>query len=1651
MVSKPAEKIWVTKRKAPALWPLVVFLFVLVWIFSPAWAGENPETAGDRFFSDIKTLSSFKDRSTGTPGFESAAEFIKQSFIELELGDVGTHLFLVPTLLQNSSTLTLVSSGQTINVAPIRGNAITPQTIEAPGIKAPLIYAGKGELSELSGKKIKDTVVLMELASGKNWLNAASLGARALIYLDRGESAKSFFEDKLELSPIHFPRFLMSVEEAKAFFPSFENNPGNIIAENIRLVSDARWQNVTAQNIYCLVEGSHPELKEEMVIVEAFFDSTSHVMGISPGADAATGIASLLSYARSLKQNPPARSVMLVATSGHAQTLAGMREMIWSIRARASFQRDMQGDLENIISHHSQMLDVLRRVDIRELSRNSQIRFQDIEHAEDLFIEAIGERIKTDADQIARHLMRLRLEKNDTSDVAQIRTLADRRLVLRQLGWRSDFHNLSKNEIEQLLALIPEAIKDHEKILNDAKIQEKMLKSAQDFREVAKSKEIAAIISLHLSSRGDGIGAFNNGWLFPLRPRINRVGAYAVINDVIHQWAINSEYAYLYHDTLRPSRLRPWDTYFPDQPQLGGEVSAIAGFHGITLATVNDARPMWGTPHDTIEKVDFEYAVKQNRMVTALINVLSRAPRLNDGEFPRDGFSTLTGSAKFLRHGELFPDQPAPDTTLLCFQGPARFHAIVDAMGKFQLRGIADSRHSFHKIIIEGYKFEPETGEVVWAIDKSGTGIDSYRVGMQRTYVQTDLILFSCKQTTIFNLLEPRTFNYMTRIHLIDGRREATPMRYWFSRIDTRTSTIASIYLEPGTPLKLLLSDSVLRKKLILINADSKNPEGRGYLVDDWPFIHNTEFMVAKDMWHLLEPRIRNLENHGIVDEKIRELQQEGMEALMLAEKALANYEYDRLSEAAARSWALASRVYNQVEQTQRDVLFGVLFYIALFVPFAFCMERLLFSYTNIYKRIIAFLSILVLLIAVIYKVHPAFQLAYSPMVVILAFFIIGLSFMVSLIIFFRFEDEMLRLQKSGREGRGGEMSRWKAFMAAFFLGVSNLRRRRLRTILTCTTLVILTFTIMSFTSVKSSRHHARFQYHPEAPYSGFLMKNVNWQSLPPEALNIVSNSFRDKGLVVPRVWLEPEDRTRSEIIPVRLGEKRFEASGMIGLSADEPGVSGMDDILAGGRWFDKDDRYAVIIPVRMARNLGIDPQNPGESGIELWGIPFKVVGTFAGEKLYERTDLDGEPLTPVIFPREAAAIELTEVELDAMESGEDIRAFQSLYTHISADLTIIIPYETLLALGGHLKAVAIRYDAKEDIRKTAMHLVDRFGLTLFSGEPDGTYIYSASDTLSYSGVPNILIPMIISVFIVLNTMIGSVYERKREIGIYTSVGLAPSHVSFLFVAEALAFAALSVVMGYLLAQTSAGLFAETWLWSGITVNYSSMAGVAAMFLIILVVLISVIYPSRVAANIAIPDVNRSWKLPEASGNTLEVNFPFLLQYHEHRSIAGFIYDYFSAHKDVSHGMFSTGDIGFGFLCPIPEKLMQDKPDCKNKNQCCMDTCMDIETKVWLAPFDFGIKQNVQTRFCPSAEEMGYLEIKVILTRESGESNAWRRINKGFLHNLRKQVLLWRSLDDAEKKDFEKILHDAQRQSGLIAESRKEKHLFKCECRVQHG
>jgi len=1579
----------------------------------------------------VASLAGLGDRSLGTPGSRVAADAMEAFFRGLGVGEVGRLAFRAPAMAHGPAALA-VDGGGTAALAPLALDAFTPGSLPPQGLAGPVVYAGAGAYRDFDGKNPDGAIVLMDLSSGRNWQAAAQLGARALVYVDAGgpdaSADNGLFKDKFELTPVRFPRFLLAAETANALFGDYKSLTGRDGGAKATLTARADWEAAVATDVHVLIPGADPALAGELLVIEAPYDASAFAPGHAPGADEATSAATLVRLARHLAGHPPGRPTLLVATAGRSQSLVGVREFFAALRAKGKDLRTRSKDFKESVRRIDATLAGLDDLAGRGPASLTEVRDgRPSPLADPAVREALLVALKDEVDSVATRLMRLRLVREQRDETA-IAALAERRAGLRRLLWREEYHILPGDEAKALAALIPAARDRLVEARAGAGAEIECLESARDLRKLVGDRDIVAQVSLHLSSHGDGVGGFCEGFAFDVKPDVNPAQAYGRISRALVAVAGSAAGkeglpAAYYRDSMRDDRDQPWQGLLPDRPALGGEFGSIAGVLGLTLATVNDARLAWGTPGDRIERVDFQALSRQARFVAAMLAAMA-GPEFQAGEKrPRNVFSTLTGRVNFIRQGELFPERPAPGTIICVYQGKTRFYAVTDAQGRFQVSGLANKKYVLDKAVVEGFRFDPETGEAIWAIDKKQTGKEAYRVKMNRNAMETDLIMFGCEQTTFFSAFDPRSFRHFTRIELLDARREAPPLRSWFSRMDTLDSTAVSLFLEPGTPFKAILSDTVLARKLLLLNASPGHSIGVGYPIDAWPILPVTELLAARDMWDLLAPRVKNLEDHGIVNDRVRDLENRGR---ALFEKALAAREahrFDAMVVAARASWALAVRVYNDVEKTQRDVLLGVLFYIALFIPFAYCLERVIFNFADIHKRIAAFLVVLAAVIAVVYAVHPAFKLTYSPLVVILAFFILGLSVMVALIIFMRFEREMTALQKRASHAKSTEIGGMRAFAAAFVIGVSNLRRRKVRTALTCLTLIILTFTIMSFTSVKSTREEDAARFADAAPYQGVLLKNIGWRSLPPEALAVLRDACGHTDVVAPLAWLELPEKTLSPATSIRCGGRVETVRGVVGLTAGEAAVGRVGGLLSDGRWFGPGERDAVILPEPMAERLGVAPGGV----VALFGRTFVVAGTFRKNALDSRVDLDGEAITPVIFPSEVSA-EASEAEKEAAESGEDVKSLQSRYQHVDDDLTVILPYDMVMGLGGELKSMVVAPPAdRMHMGKAeadggagmAGKLADRFGLAVFSGQPDGVFLYRAGDALGYAGVPNILIPLVISVLIVLNTMIGAVYERKREIGVYTAVGLAPSHVSFLFIAEALAFAVISVVLGYLLAQTSAGLLSGTRLWAGMTANYSSMAGVAAMLLVIGVVLLSVVYPSRVAGRIAIPDVNRSWSLPEPEDGRITTRLPFLVRVREQECAGGFLYDYYQSHQDVSHGLFSTDDVDYVFECPWDISGAPPHPKERFPEFCDLRACMRLTGTVWLAPFDFGIKQSVAITFLPAADTPGYMEIDVELTRLAGEAGMWKRLNKGFVNDLRKQLLVWRSLEEATRSSYE--------------------------------
>lgn len=1537
----------------------------------------------------MQAIGGTEDRALGAAGEKHTADYVQSVFEALprELQAVtGRQRFTTPVRLFTSASLAM--DGREIPLHPFHANALSPETVPPEGLSGELVYVGEGKLQDFDGKRIAGNIVLMDLDSGRGWQDAANLGARALIYLDRGDTAapRLRFRDKEELTPIDFPRYWIPFDK----FESGIAPVAEINGRTARLEGRTQWSKLLADNVYCFIPGQNPKLAGEMLLVEAFLDASRYVPRHAPGADEGTSLATLLHLAQGFAAAPPERSILLLATTGRSNNLAGMREAVWALSSK---KKDLARERDDMRERGK-----AARL-TAELLQKGVLTTQNPEHNQ-LILQAIQNELRNEIETINTALRLAR--KDSEANAARIKELAQQKLLLRRVGWEPAYDALDAQAMEAVRRVVPLALTRAKRVEADIAERMESLESALELNALAEDRRMAAAVSLHLSSHGNAVGSVGDGWMFKLIPTVNRAKQYTHIRPVLN--AAAKGHGMAYDDLLGGAGRQQWFNNFPDQPAMGGELTALAAMPGFTLATLNDMRSAWGTPYDTLDRVDMEQVRVQADLVTNMVRALDRAELPIAPYKAVSGFSTLSGRANFLRQGELFPEQKAENALLQVYQDQQYSLAWVDSLGEFRLPGLANKKNSFGKAIIEGYRFEPGANSASWAIDKPATGKDRYRVKLNRDKAETDLIMFGCTQTTLFQLRDARSLNYLTRISLIDARTETDPLRYWYSRIDTRESTLCSLFLEPETPFKATLSDTVLQRKLLLLGNSEDDMLGQGYLASATPAILNTSIQAAQDMMHLVVPRVNNLEEHSIINQRIQVLLQQGQDHLRQSLEARDTLNHSAADQHARACLSVLARVYNDVERTQKDVLGGVLFYIALFVPFAYCLERLLFAYVSIHKRIAAFLGLLTVVIGIIYNVHPAFELTYSPMVVVLAFFILGLSVLVSFILFTRFEQEMKNLQRRARITRDQSISLWGAFVAAFSIGVTNLRRRKVRTALTCTTLIILTYTLLNFTSVRNSLDQGATRFKSHAPYQGIMLKALEWKSLPMGLGTEILATHPDSRLLARRVWWETQDRTRPPAIAVTLGDKLAVAAGMVGLDPEETLLAARGTELTAGAWLDGTEAHQVLLSEKTAAELGI--RNLDDiPRVLIWGIPFKVQGIFEGRTHDQALDLDGEPLTPVVYPNETSS-ELSEAEAEAAESGQDIASMSSRYQHVAGDQTLIIPAQTLLQMGGSLKSLALIPGTELHHGNISAALADRYQLLLFHGSDDNTWLHYSSSALSYSGMGNVLIPSIIAILIVLNTMVGSVVERKREIAVYTSVGLAPPHVSSLFVAEALAFGVISAVTGYLVAQIASHFLAGTALWAGMTANYSSLAGVGAMIMVMAVVLLSVIYPSRVASRIAIPDVTRTWNLPETDGATMVVTLPFLIKFHEQDCAGGFLAEYYQAHADISHGLFSTDELDVEYACPL-DAPNKEHPDCFN-----------IAFRAWLAPFDFGIRQRVHIMSCPSPDYPKFLEMRIILTREAGEKNAWQRLCRSFLNDLRKQLLIWRSLDSTDKKLF---------------------------------
>ncbi len=349
----------------------------------------------------INHFSAFSERTTGSKGCEQAVDLIRSQFQAL---DIEPQSYRYPIPVRKNDGASLLVGDTKIELDVLRYNAVTPEATNGV-LSGPLYYVGSGSWADIKGMDIENAIIFLDADSGQNWQQMASLGVKAIIYVnDSITRSKFLFEEKEELTPIQLPCFWMEKEKLRSFFTNKVFDKPGQIAATAELASIAHWQEVVTENIYGLIPGTDPELTKELLIVEAFYDASGFVVNHAPGADEASSIVTLLQTAATLRQNPPKRSVLLVANSGHNQSLAGMRDLFWSLSSKKKLLKGQKKRLKSSLKETKQNIEVL-----------SNIHWPLAEdHERDVIINrAMADHLKLSVDKVSRELIALRLRHGE--------------------------------------------------------------------------------------------------------------------------------------------------------------------------------------------------------------------------------------------------------------------------------------------------------------------------------------------------------------------------------------------------------------------------------------------------------------------------------------------------------------------------------------------------------------------------------------------------------------------------------------------------------------------------------------------------------------------------------------------------------------------------------------------------------------------------------------------------------------------------------------------------------------------------------------------------------------------------------------------------------------------------------------------------------------------------------------------------------------------------------------------------------------------------------------------------------------------------------------------------------------------------------------
>jgi len=1043
---------------------------------------------------------------------------------------------------------------------------------------------------------------------------------------------------------------------------------------------------------------------------------------------------------------------------------------------------------------------------------------------------------------------------------------------------------------------------------------------------------------------------------------------------------------------------------FDSQPMTLARGPSITIYTGFAWRQYKD------TPLDTEDKLNFDNLEKQLKYIYGVIyrlsnldfdELLNYLPHRADWEPTRvgswattpGGFSVLKGTVAEYNFAEGWYT-PIPDALVLfqvsAWGYPEKFWwdnyivTTADAKGDFIVYGlphvgIAGQGTTFY---MQAYIIN-STGSILYAPD-----FGKYSYAPQAFVLDLAVndrgyfTVFKCGSMVLFDLFDPNYLqvpedrNVPVIVNSFISGTAPDSFSIYRNMWEGTGSSLAVIFVPPKLPIEILVQTSyAIRYPLAaLINSSEGNPKGAGYTVKEGEslFLHNTPLNFAENLYWLDESRLYRIAQRGATTAAALS-HAKSKDSIDKANEAIGKGFYDEAYNYYSRAWSLERDAYVKTRANIEDTVFTAPFFAFMCIPFALLAEMLLFRSSGL-RRVGIIIAVAAALNIVLFFIHPAYILADDIMIVIIGACIIILIAPV-IVVIWQINSKTIRTLSQRILGRHEFKERFgTTFSFLFSVGVSNLRKRKTRTALALTTIVLITFSIASFTSIASLVVPSPVLVSGKPTYEGIFIRPSDWGGgslgvgIGKNVVDLLKARYGDICVVSPRAWLAQSGYRNFRIMH---NSEVTEINHILGMAPAEADVTQVNAALVSGRWFTSGDTQSCVIGQELANALSIASV---PSNVSLGGIPFTVVGIVDDNLFNSIVDLDQEKLTPV-------------------------RLILAL-VHIPLREMIIIPYATALLLDARIFSVAIRFSQPLSLKEVSQEIFQTLHWDTYFVSEGKIQLYTTKVAVEVMGWQYQVIPFAIACLLLLNILLGSIHERLKEISIYSSLGLSPVQVGELFVAESIVYAVTGGILGYICSMNYSKLFTLIQA-KDISLNYSSTWVMISVSVAMLATVASSLYPMLKASKLVTPSLEREWAIPtKPRQDDWEIPLPFVFEDpREAMGLLRYLREFVESHKIVAAQVFHVRALEY----------KEEKVEGKSIGA--------IEMNIFLAPYEAGLRQQAQLRVDFDEKVDKYIFI-IHCHRVEGARGLWTRLNRNFIDSIRKQLLLWRSLPPKERERY---------------------------------